>query len=325
VKFAEIVAGLDDDLARVEQRVRAAAEVEYPVLGDILTAIVSAGGKRLRPVLLLLAAKPFDYDIATLVPAAAGVEMLHTASLVHDDTIDKSQLRRGQPTLNSMFDSSTVILIGDYLFAQSAIMTAETMNARAMSVFAGILANVCVGQLREIFQSHRLDQTRAEYERRIFGKTASLFAGAAEMGAILGGASDREIEQLRAFGSDFGMAFQIVDDVLDLRATSEQIGKPANLDLRQGTVTLPTMLYLAHANGSASATQVRRAVDGELDTDEEYSAVATLIDESGAIDESLEAAREYIQQALHRLDSVKDAESRDQLAAYAALALSRTS
>ena len=101
MKFAEIVAGLDDDLARVEQRVRAAAEVEYPVLGDILTAIVSAGGKRLRPVLLLLAAKPFDYDIATLVPAAAGVEMLHTASLVHDDTIDKSQLRRGQPTERS--------------------------------------------------------------------------------------------------------------------------------------------------------------------------------------------------------------------------------
>jgi geranylgeranyl pyrophosphate synthase len=145
------------------------------------------------------------------------------------------------------------------------------------------------------------------------------------MGAILGGASDQEIEQLRAFGSNFGMAFQIVDDVLDLRATSEQIGKPANLDLCQGNVTLPTMLYLAHANGSASATQVRRAVDGELDSDEEYSAVATLIDESGAIDESLEAAREYIQHALDRLDSVKDAATRDQLAAYAALALNRTS
>lgn len=325
VKFAEIVASLDDDLDHVEQRVRGAANVEYPVLGDILNAIVDAGGKRLRPVLLLLAAKPFAYDIAVLAPAAAGVEMLHTASLVHDDTIDKSQLRRGQPTLNSMFDSSTVILIGDYLFAQSAIMTAETMNARAMSVFATILANVCDGQLREIFQAHRLDQTRAEYERRIFGKTASLFAGAAEMGAILGGAGEQEISALRDFGSDFGMAFQIVDDVLDLRATSEQIGKPANLDLRQGTVTLPTMLYLAHVNGSASARQVRRAVDGELDTDEEYSAVATLIEESGAIEESLDAARAYIESARNRLDAITDAAARDHLAAYALLALNRTS
>ena len=323
--FATLVASLDDDLARIEQRVRGAADVEYPVLGDVLTAIVEAGGKRLRPVLLLLAAKPFNYDITTLAPAAAGVEMLHTASLVHDDTIDKSQLRRGQPTLNSMFDNSTVILIGDYLFAQSAIMTAETLNARAMSVFATILANVCDGQLREIFQSHRIDQTRAEYERRIFGKTASLFAGAAEMGAILAGADDESIAQLRAFGADFGMAFQIVDDVLDLRATSEQIGKPANLDLRQGTVTLPTMLYLAHANGSASVSQVRRAVDGELDTDEEYSAIATLIEESGAIEQALEAASEYIQRALDRLDIVRDAESRDNLAAYATLALNRTS
>jgi geranylgeranyl pyrophosphate synthase len=325
VKFAEIVASLDGDLARVEQRVRGAADVEYPVLGDILRAIVDAGGKRLRPVLMLLVAKPFDYNIAKLAPAAAGVEMLHTASLVHDDTIDKSQLRRGQPTLNSMFDSSTVILIGDYLFAQSAIMTAETMDARAMSVFATILANVCDGQLREIFQSHRIDQTRAEYERRIFGKTASLFAGAAEMGAILSGADEPSIAELRAFGSDFGMAFQIVDDVLDLRATSEQIGKPANLDLRQGTVTLPTMLYLAQANGNASVSQVRRAVDGELASDEEYSAVATLIEESGAIDESLEAAGEYIQRALDRLDIVRDGAARDHLAAYATLALSRTS
>ena len=325
MQFADVVASLGDDLAKVEARVRKAAEVEFPVLGDILQAIINAGGKRLRPALLLLCAKPFDYRIEPLIPAAAGVEMLHTASLVHDDTIDRSQLRRGQPTLNSLFDSGTVILIGDYLFAQSAILAAETMNPRVVAVFASTLAAICDGQLREVFTAHRLDQTREDYEKRIYGKTASLYAGAAEMGAVVGGADEAEIAQLRAFGADVGMAFQIVDDVLDLRASTEQIGKPANLDLRQGTVTLPTMLYLAHANGDDSTTQVRRAVDGELATDDEYSAVATLIEESGAIDESLDAARDYVRRAIARLDIVKDASVVAQLAAFANFALARAS
>jgi geranylgeranyl pyrophosphate synthase len=325
VEFAQVVSSLHDDLARVESRVRLAAQVEFPVLGDILQAIIDAGGKRLRPILLLLSARAYNYDIEPLIPAAAGVEMLHTASLVHDDTIDMSQLRRGQPTLNSMFDSGTVILIGDYLFAQSAILAAETMNPRVVAVFASSLADICDGQLREVFTAHRLDQTRDDYERRIYGKTASLFAGAAEMGAIIGGASEDEIQNLRAFGSEVGMAFQIVDDVLDLRSTTDTIGKPANLDLRQGTVTLPTMLFLARLDGSPTAREVERVVNGVDVDDAEYDAVATLIEESGAIDEAVESARTFIDRAVERLNDIPDKVVADQLAAFAQLALERTS
>jgi len=323
VELAEIVAGLHDDLALVEARVRRAAEVEFPLLGDILQAIVGAGGKRLRPILLLLAAKPFNYDIQPLIPAAAGVEMLHTASLVHDDTIDKSLLRRGQPTLNSVFDAGTVILIGDYLFAQSAILAAETMNPQVVAVFAATLADICDGQLREIFQAHRLDQTVEDYERRIYGKTAALFAGAAEMGAIVGGADAAGIRTLRQFGGDVGMAFQIVDDVLDLRATTDTIGKPANLDLRQGTVTLPTMLFLARQNGGPSVSTVERIVDGTDVSDDEYAAVATLIEASGAVDEALDSARRFVEQAVARLDVIRDPDVREQLASFAQLAIER--
>jgi geranylgeranyl pyrophosphate synthase len=325
VEFADVARSLTLDLSRVEARVRRAAEVEFPVLGELLQAIVGAGGKRLRPILLLLAARPFDYDIDRLIPAAAGVEMLHTASLVHDDTIDRAQLRRGQPTLNSMFDSGTVILIGDYLFAQSAILAAETMNPRVVAVFASTLADICDGQLREVFQAHRLDQTRDDYERRIYGKTASLFAGAAEMGAIIGGATDDEIRNLRGFGSDVGMAFQIVDDILDLRATTAETGKPANLDLRQGTVTLPTMIFLNNAGRSGNVVLVERIIDGDGVTDDEYTAIATLIEQSGAIDEALAAARGYVDRAIDRVGSIQDATTRDQLAAFAQLALERTS
>lgn len=324
LEFDDVVYALRDDMAQVEARVRLAAKVEYPGLGRLLQAIVEAGGKRLRPLLLLLAAKPFDYQLEPLIPAAAGVELLHTASLVHDDTIDTSQLRRGQPTLNSLFDSGTVILIGDYLFAQSAILAAETMNPRVVAVFASSLADICDGQLREAFTAHRLDQTHEEYSRRIYGKTASLFAGAAKMGAILGGANEDEIDALRGFGGDIGMAFQIIDDVLDLRSSSDITGKPANLDLRQGTITLPTMLYLAQVDGTAEGDILRQVVDGDGVSDDDYDELAARIDESGSIDAAVLAAREYVDKGMARLSFVDDATLRAQFEAFANLALERT-
>ncbi len=321
--FADVTQRLQGDLDRVEERVRRAAQVEFPALGRMLEAIVNSGGKRLRPALLLLASRPFTYDLTPLVPAAAGIEMLHTASLVHDDTIDSSLLRRGQPTLNSSFDPGTVILIGDFLFAQSAILAAETMNPRVVAVFAASLADICDGQLREVFTAHRLDQTRDEYDKRIYGKTAALFAGAAEMGAILGGASDDDILRIRAFGADVGMAFQIIDDVLDVRETSDTTGKPNNLDLRQGTVTLPTMLYMAQNPGAEEAALVQHVVDGRDVTDAEFARVVTLIQDSGAIDEAVAAAQAFVDRAIEKLEPLSNRSAVADLTAFAHVALER--
>lgn len=306
MEFTDVVQSLEEDLLAVEARLQTSASVDYPIVGDFLEAIISSGGKRLRPIFLLLAGYGFDPDPAMLIPAAAGLEMLHTASLVHDDTIDHALFRRGQPTLNSAFPPETVILLGDYLFAQSAILATETMNPRVVKVFAETLGHICDGQLREIFNGHRLDQSREEYELRIFGKTASLFAAATEMGAILGGATDKQVEQMRLFGSDIGMAFQIVDDVLDFRSTADQTGKPVGADLRQGTVTLPTMLYLEQADGHPSATLVRRIVDGEQVSEEDVQSATTVISKSDAIDRSLESANRYLADAIQRLETVPD-------------------
>jgi len=325
MSFEDIVLAMREDMARVEERVRLAAQVEYPGLGRLLQAIVESGGKRLRPLLLLLAAKPFEYDLEPLVPAAAGVELLHTASLVHDDTIDTSQLRRGQPTLNSLFDTGTVILIGDYLFAQSAILAAATMNPRVVAVFASSLADICDGQLREVFTAHRLDQSTEEYAHRIYGKTASLFAGAAEMGAILGGANEAQIDAMRGFGGDVGMAFQIIDDVLDLRSSADVTGKTANLDLRQGTVTLPTMLYRRRVSGTPEEALLQTVIDGKDVSDEDYLNLATRIEDSGAIDEAVTTAQDYVSSALNRLDFIEDAQLLSSFEAFANLALERTS
>lgn len=325
MEFAEVVRDLRTDLDAVEEKLRSAADINFPVLGDIIDTLIGAGGKRLRPAMLLLSAKPFDYQIDKLLSAAAGIELLHTASLVHDDTIDGAQLRRGKPTLNSMFDTGTVIMLGDYLFARSAMLAAETMNPRVVAVFASTLGHICDGQLHEILTAHSVEQTREDYERRIFGKTASLFAGAAEMGAILGGASDPEIDAIRGFGADVGMAFQIVDDVLDLRGSTEEIGKPAGLDLRQGTVTLPTMIFMSQADGSATATEVRRIVDGGEASDEELRVVAHSIRESGALDEALQSARAFVDSAKQRITFIEDRKTVAALHAIADSSLSRSS
>jgi geranylgeranyl pyrophosphate synthase len=313
------------DLQRVEARVEQAAAIDMPLVSSLVLDLVRAGGKRLRPLILLLAGRAYDYDLDALSTAAAGVELLHTASLVHDDTIDRAALRRGKPTLNAVLNSGAVILLGDYLFAQSAILAAATGNPRVVAIFASTLADICDGQLQEMFNAHRLDQTREEYERRIYGKTASLFAGAAEMGAIIAGAPEAHVAALRSFGADVGMAFQIVDDVLDLREGAQQLGKPAGNDIRQGTVTLPTMLYGAGLDsGSADAEFLSAVVAGDVDGPAVDRLVSAIRD-SSALRQAMEIAGEYAERAKSHAAIVSDRETRRMLFEVADLALARSS
>ncbi|MFL5761086.1 MAG: polyprenyl synthetase family protein [Thermomicrobiales bacterium] len=312
------------DLARVDERVSAAAELDYPIASTIIGEIVRAGGKRLRPLILLLAGRAYDQNLDTLVTAAAGVELLHTASLIHDDTVDRAALRRGKPTLNSVMSSGGVILVGDYLFAQSAMLAAATNSPRIVSVFASTLGDICDGQLREMFDAHRIDQTREQYERRIYGKTASLFAGSAEMGAIIGQAPEDHISSLRQYGSHFGMAFQIVDDVLDLTEGTQDLGKPAGHDLLQGTVTLPTMIYAGRLDASSpDLRRLEEVVEGENLNPDLIDEVVASIRRSGAIEESVAIARVYVERAKMAARVVPDLETSEMLSDIAEFALRR--
>jgi geranylgeranyl pyrophosphate synthase len=288
IRARGVFATMKPELERVEARLEAAAAIEFPAVSELVLGLVRAGGKRLRPLVLLLAGRAYAADADLLVTAGAGVELLHTASLVHDDTVDRAALRRGRPTLNSLLSSGSVILLGDYLFAQSAMLAAATNLPRVVSIFAGTLGDICDGQLREMFVAHRLDQSREEYERRIYGKTASLFAGSAEMGAIIGNAPEPDVQAMRQYGSDVGMAFQIVDDVLDLREGEERLGKPAGHDLTQGTVTLPTLIYAADIREeSAAMRRLRGVVTGETDDRASVDRVVEDIRRSGALEEAL--------------------------------------
>jgi geranylgeranyl pyrophosphate synthase len=305
------------DLARVEDAIREIVSVNYPVMTDLLNGIIAAKGKMLRPRVLLTAARLFDYDIARLAPAAAGIELLHIASLIHDDTVDKALFRRGAATLNSVLPTTIVVLLGDYLFAQSAVLVSKSNNLRAMTLFAETLGDICNGELDEIFQTRQWDQTRQQYDRRIHGKTAALFATAAEFGGILSGAPDAAVASLRAYGTAIGMGFQIVDDVLDLRETSEDIGKPAGSDLRQGTLTLPMMLYLERYADAADTALIRKVVLGAKTDDTAIDALVGRVRASGALDDAIAEAQAAVDSAKRRLDTLPAGAPRDYLAAMA--------
>jgi geranylgeranyl pyrophosphate synthase len=325
IRARGVFAAMKPELERVEARLEEAAAIEFPAVSELVLGLVRAGGKRLRPLVLLLAGRAFAADSDMLVTAGAGVELLHTASLVHDDTVDRAALRRGRPTLNSVLSSGSVILLGDYLFAQSAMLAAATNRPRVVSIFAATLGDICDGQLREMFVAHRLDQSREEYERRIYGKTASLFAGSAEMGAIIGDAPESDVQMLRQFGSDVGMAFQIVDDVLDLREVEAQLGKPAGHDLTQGTVTLPTLIYAAGIDEDSSAMRrLQGVVSGDMDDRSSVDQVVEDIRRSGALEESLGEAERFADRAKERIGDLPDRETRDMLSEVADIVCDRS-
>jgi geranylgeranyl pyrophosphate synthase len=325
IRTRDVFATMRPDLLLVQARLEEAVRIDYPGVADLMLGLVKAGGKRLRPLILLLAGRAFTDNREALVTAGAGVELLHTASLVHDDTVDRAAMRRGRPTLNSVLPSGAVILLGDFLFAQSAMLAAATNSPRVVSVFASTLADICDGQLREIFFANRLDQTRDDYERRIVGKTASLFAGSAEMGAIIGKAPDNAVQALRQYGSDVGMAFQIVDDVLDLREDASHLGKPAGHDLTQGTVTLPTIIYASGlTQASEAAIRLESVVSGEVTEPAAVKAVVEEIRGSGALEAAMDEAIRFAARSKAYVSVAPEPEVRDMLEQVADIVCQRS-
>jgi geranylgeranyl pyrophosphate synthase len=288
LKGIPILELIHEELERVECKMREVSRIEYEQLRTALDYLLGSGGKRLRPALVLLSSKFYPADAEKVVSLAAAVETLHTATLVHDDLIDNAFLRRGNPTLNALWNSAATVLTGDYLFARAAAFAAETECVRVVSIFAQTLMTICSGELNQIFGSDREQPTREYYYQRIYSKTASLFAASTETGAILSGASEPEVQALRDYGYHLGMAFQIVDDVLDFTGDEGELGKPIGSDMRQGIITLPTIHFLeAHPEDEA----VSQVLSGQDEGDDAVLAAVGMIKKSGAIESSLGEAR----------------------------------
>ena len=328
MKTIPLLEPLAAELERVEQKLREPQHPDYPILGEVLSHLLDSGGKRLRPALALLAGRAFGAASEKLVSLAAAVEMLHTATLVHDDLIDGALLRRGNPTLNANWSSGATVLTGDYLFARSAVLAAETENVRVVTIFANTLTTICSGELRQVFDRHSLPRVAGDqeweealrrYDLRIHAKTASLFSAATEAAAVLGSAPESEVMALRDYGHFLGMGFQIIDDVLDFEGEEELLGKPVGTDLREGIVTLPALYYLrAHPQDKRVGAAVRDGA-GEDAVREAVAAVCR----SGATAQAMDRARHFVAQSQAALGAVPEGEPRRTMHALAEYTVSR--
>lgn len=233
-----------DDLDKVEINLAALVSTGLSCMEAPLRHVLCDGGKRLRPALTLLSGKIHGYDPDLLLPMATAVELLHTATLVHDDTVDGSLVRRGKSTVNSLWGNSIAVLLGDFLFATSAELVSSTGNVRVMRLFAQTLMTISSGELGQVFSSYDWIQSREFYYQRIASKTASLFAMATESGAVLSQAPEESVQALKSYGYNLGMGFQIADDILDFIGEEAEMGKPVASDLQHGTLTLPAIFLL---------------------------------------------------------------------------------
>jgi geranylgeranyl pyrophosphate synthase len=290
---------------------RAQAKGRHPDLGAALDLILSAGGKRLRTALTLLVGHMLGaQEQNSLITLAAAIELLHTATLVHDDLIDGSLLRRGMPTLNSQWSPGATVLTGDFLFACAAKLASDTNSIPVMGLFSQTLGVIVNGEISQLFTS-RCVSNREDYRQRIYAKTASLFETSAKAAAMISASDEQSIELMRQFGYNIGMAFQIMDDVLDFTGEQATLGKPVGSDLRQGLITLPTICYLETHPDDPLAKKI---ISGECEqVENQLGPLIEAIRNSSATQLAIQEACEFVDQGLAALQKFPPSTERDSL------------
>lgn len=297
------------EIKLVEERMRSQADESHPDLRAALEHLLTAGGKRIRPTLSLLVGNMLGAPLEKLVTLGAAVELLHTATLVHDDLIDGALLRRGMATLNARWSPPATVLTGDYLFARAAKLAAETDHLPLMKQFSETLAIIVNGELTQMFTSRGL-VNRDNYYKRIYAKTASLFEMTSRSAAMVSPASEETVESMRDFGYQIGMAFQIVDDILDFNGDQTAVGKPLGSDLLNGLVTLPAIYY---AEANQDDADVLSLPNGGWTNNENMIRLVDNIRASSAAKKAMLEAEQHIDCALARLDSMEPCAEREAL------------
>ena len=314
-----ISAPVQDELGRVTEALQKLASQAGSTEGTLLQHALAVGGKKLRPALTLLAAQFSPHEHQTPVVMATAVELLHIASLIHDDTVDNSAIRRGRATVSNLWGNKVAVLLGDYVFATSATYVCDTGNIRVIRRFSEAIMELAKGELSEQFSTHDWNQTIAGYEERIYNKSASLFCTASECGAVLSGAPEPLCQALKSYGYHLGMAFQIMDDVLDFLGTEAELGKPVGNDLLQGTLTLPALLF---AQQYPNDPLVQRLKQGGRDA-ADLQQVVEMIRGSSVVDEAVAVAHRYRDQALQAIGEVEANRARQSLEELADYVTSR--
>ncbi|MDQ0218989.1 heptaprenyl diphosphate synthase component II [Peribacillus cavernae] len=290
---------LNTDLQIIEKELEATIHAESPVLRQASLHLLQSGGKRIRPVFVLLAAKFGQYDIHVVKNAAIALELIHMASLVHDDVIDDSDLRRGAPTIKSKWDNRVAMYTGDYIFARSLEVMSEIKNPLAHQLLAHAIIEVCKGEIEQIKDKYDFGQNLRTYLKRIRRKTALLIASSCQLGAIAAGVEEHVHKQLFRFGYYVGMTYQITDDILDFTGTEKELGKPAGGDLRQGNITLPVLIAMEDPRIMALVGSVHENISKDELTD-----IIDTINASGAIEKASEMGDAYLKKAFAILETL---------------------
>lgn len=315
MKEQQLFENISADLAKVEAGLLRVVLPKERTLTGIGTQLLQAGGKRLRPALCLLTAKIATYNLDRLLPVAIALELIHMASLIHDDVIDEACIRRGSKTANAKSGNLMAVLAGDFLFAQAFASIAPLSDSRIINTLSQLVSSMCEGEIIQFMHVYDVSQTEEDYLIRIQKKTADFLGCACELGSYMAQADAKLVENMQEYGFCIGMAFQITDDILDIIADDQQIGKPAGNDLRQGIITLPIIYALAN---SPEREELRSIIEKkQLMTSDDVSRGLTIIRTTDAVEYAYGLADQYIERAKERLTVIEDRIMRDRFACLA--------
>ena len=320
MQLNDIRALVASDLSAVDAEIRRQLASDVLLVSQVGEYIVGGGGKRMRPLLVVLAARAAGMQGSAHVPAAALIEFIHTATLLHDDVVDASARRRGRETANEAFGNPASVLVGDFLYSRSFQMMASLGSSAVMRVMADATNTIAAGEVMQLMNSGDPDTTEVRYMEVIYRKTARLFEAGAQIAAIVAGAPAPLEAALARYGKHLGIAFQLIDDALDYRGDAEELGKNIGGDLAEGKPTLPLIHALRHA-GAREAAMIRRAI--EHGGTEEQLSIRTVVEETGGLDYTAELAGREVVKALAALADVPASRYRDALAGLARFAASR--
>lgn len=320
-----LAALLSQEMAAVDALIRARmASENAPRIPEVTAHLVGAGGKRLRPLLTLAAARLFEYSGENHIRLAATVEFIHTATLLHDDVVDESQRRRGRPTANLLWDNKSSVLVGDYLFARSFQLMTLTGSLRVLDILADAAATIAEGEVLQLTAAQDVATSEEIYLKVVRGKTAALFAAAAKVGGVVAGAREDQIAALADYGDALGICFQVVDDLLDYGGIDDQIGKNTGDDFRERKMTLPVILALQKADEAGRTFWTRTIGEGRQEPGDLDTAQAILRD-TGALEATRAASLGWADRARASLGVLPEGEIRDLLDALALYVVERVS
>ena len=286
-----------DDMNFVNDAIRGRMTSKIPLIPELAGHLIAGGGKRMRPMLTLASARLLDYSGARHHGLAAAVEFIHTATLLHDDVVDGSDLRRGKRTANTIWGNPASVLVGDFLFSRSFELMVEAGSLKALKILSNASAVIAEGEVNQLTAARRVDLGEDRYLEIINAKTAALFAAACRIAAVVAERPESEEAALDAYGRNLGIAFQLVDDAIDYTSDAGTMGKDAGDDFREGKMTLPVIL--AYARGDAEERRFwKDAVEGRRDSDEDFAHAISLVRSSRAVDDTIARARHYGQRAI---------------------------